>query len=430
MEASAADKKLTLVIVSQIILSWIILGVVLILENSSSQYQVATGWIAVVGASITFGATGIPMKYESLQSAQVDPSVFSLYTALGLFIVCFPFLIYLVVIKSFVFLSYGILGATFIALIGYFSYIAVQHSGYAKAPAIWASIGMITAYIWGLCYFKEKSKDVLLSSLSIAFLAVGVICITTSQGGDKVEQPTGQAIQTTNNINEPSSTHIASLNSSFNYVKADHSIEVVSSSQSPMAMSPELAALDHEESSQRDETLSTSQLSSPTKPTLHPYYTLLLTCFGIVYGYIFCLLTGLLDGSLMLPFKLTNPTDLTATLQYIVSFGIGALIVSPIMFAIYTHGFRSTDLRPEEMRVAFFPGLTSGTLWATANFMSVKVYYYYIYMYILLFFAQFIMCLLVCNVFYIGDVLLRHEGRLPLDSDLYTHSCDVGYIIL
>ena len=376
METSVRDKKLTLVIVSQIILSWIILGVVLILENSSSQYQVVTGWIAVVGASITFGATGIPMKYECLQSAQVDPSVFSLYTALGLFIVCSPFLIYLVVIKSFVFLSYGILGATFIALIGYFSYIAVQYLGYAKAPAIWASIGMITAYIWGLCYFKEKSKDVLLSSLSIAFLVVGVICITTSQGGDRVEQPTVQAIQTTNNINEPSSTHIASLNSSFTYTKAGHSTTILSSSQSPMAsQTPELvAALDHEDSSQRDETLSISQLSSPTKPILHPYYISLLTCFGIVYGYIFCLLTGLLDGSLMLPFKLTNPTDLTETLQYIVSFGIGALIVSPIMFVFYTYGFRSTDLRPEEMRVAFFPGLSSGTLWATANFMSVKVY--------------------------------------------------------
>ena len=394
MEASSNDKKLTWVIVSQIILSWIILGVVLILENSSSQYQVATGWIAIVGASITFGTTGIPMKYESLQSAQVDPSVFSLYTALGLFIVCCPFLIYLLVIDSFAFLSFGILGATFIALIGYFSYIAVQHLGYAKAPAIWASIGMITAYIWGLCYFKEKSKDGLLSSLSIAFLVMGVICITTSQGGDKLEHPTGQAIQTTSNINEPSSTHIASLNSSFNYIKADHSIAILSSSPSPMAsQTPELvAALDHEDSSQRDDTLSISQLSSPTKPTIHLYYTSLLTCFGVVYGYLFCLLTGLLDGSLMLPFKLTNPTDLTETLQYIVSFGIGALIVSPIMFVIYTYGFRSTDLRPEEMRVAFFPGLTSGTLWATANFMSVKVYYY---MYLLLLLAQYIMCLLV-----------------------------------
>ena len=407
MEASTSDKKLTWVIVSQIILSWIILGVVLILENSSPQYQLATGWVAVVGASITFGATGIPMKYESLHAAQVDPSVFSLYTALGLFIVCCPFLIYLLVIDSFVFLSFGILGATFIALIGYFSYIAVQHLGYAKAPAIWASIGMITAYIWGLCYFKEKSKDVLLSSLSIAFLVVGVVCITTSQGGGKLEHPTVQGLQTTNNINEPSDTQATSLNSSFNYNKAEHSIAIFSSSQSPMATTPGLvAAVDHEESSQRDDTQSISQLSSPTKPTLPPYYSSLLTCFGVVYGYLFCLLTGLLDGSLMLPFKLTNPTDLTETLQYIVSFGIGALIVSPIMFVIYTYGFRSTDLRPEEMRVAFFPGLTSGTLWATANFMSVKVYYYYIHVrLLLLYFVQHISILFVywyvlCTVMY------------------------------
>jgi hypothetical protein len=45
--------------------------------------------------------------------------------------------------------------------------------------------------------------------------------------------------------------------------------------------------------------------------------------------------------------------------------GISAIGISPIMFLLYTSLIRSTTLRKEEMIVAFFPGLASGTLWAS-----------------------------------------------------------------
>ena len=88
--------------------------------NENNPSQSVAGWIAVVGAAIVFGSTGVPMKSPALISLQVDSFVFALYTSIGIFVVSVPLIIYLLAIGEFRFKPWAVLGAADIVIIGTF----------------------------------------------------------------------------------------------------------------------------------------------------------------------------------------------------------------------------------------------------------------------------------------------------------------------
>lgn len=491
------EKSLTVIIAANVLFSWVLLVLVILMENDQSETaQSLVGWVAVVGAALSFGGTGLPMKYENLKSANVDPSVFSLYTALGLLLVCCPFIMYLTIIKQFMFIQFSLLGALFIGIIGYFAFMAVQILGYATAPAVWASIGMITSYLWGLLYFKEQTKSVLMSSVAIALLILGVLCVTFgtavaksteqssesrllsrqlsqlqtafaaesdeedeeeilfySNSPDKVTNDirgtqsrtphsmlrkirgTQGSIVNIQSVNEPG-TDAESQSATVRSPMIDRGLtqtqtQTYSALKSARKASPRSGPnhdieytsvsdnnrdeVDREDSPVDNKTRNGIQLMAVTQSHTHVAISndpinlddegdgsislLPLTAPSwpaLFVGYLFCTLTGLLDGSLMVPFKLVdNTSSPSATqsdgpilaLQYITSLGISAALVSPPLFAVYTciirplsnnRCFSSTavsiseanrrrHVSVEELRVAFFPGLSSGTLWASGK---------------------------------------------------------------
>jgi len=98
----------------------------------------------------------------------------------------------------------------------------------------------------------------------------------------------------------------------------------------------------------------------------------------------FCICTGLLDGSLMVPFKLSqgqsqnksSHSPLTNSLCYIASFGISTAFVSPVLFLLYSATVNNMKLPTLHVREALVPGVLSGMLYGSANFMSVHATYY------------------------------------------------------
>jgi len=114
-----------------------------------------------------------------------------------------------------------------------------------------------------------------------------------------------------------------------------------------------------------------------------------------------CILAGLCDGSLMVPFKLTMMTShnddskLHDTLCYLASFGISSIVVTPTVYLLYYlfNRFYSTEeIQPplnssnntiitndethnndnnSWIPPSVLPGLSSGILWASANILSV-----------------------------------------------------------
>ena len=98
-------------------------------------------------------------------------------------------------------------------------------------------------------------------------------------------------------------------------------------------------------------------------------------------SYILCFLVGFCDGTLLVPFKLAseingNNGDIIIVYQYLASFGISSILVSPALFLIYCFTLNKRRIPLFHCNVALVPGVASGVLWAAANFLSVHATYY------------------------------------------------------
>lgn len=297
-----SDEKIWIASVAVVFTSLLIIGIMLGVSQTSTA---ASGWVAVAGASIVFGSTGVPMKISSLsnEETKLDTVLFACYSNTGIFLISLPLLIYLLATGQFIFYPWAIVGAADIMIISFFAFNAVRDLGYATAPAIWAGIGMISAFLWGVVVFNEPVDNIIGASLAIACLVIGVALISTSQFQIKLSDTT--------------------------YMDPGAEAEYVN-------------------------------------PVIN------ITSF---YGYIFCLLTGIFDGSLMVPFKLSGATTVPEVLSYIAYFGIGTLIATPVIFSLYTLVILQGKLPTLYLQTAPKPGIVMGILWACGNFLSVNATY-------------------------------------------------------
>lgn len=119
-----------------------IITMVTMITITNYHNPLLSGWIAALGASFVFGGTGIPMKACSIDETEKDALIFSLYSTFGIVIVNIPVLIYLLINNTFIFMPWAILGSIDIILITYLAFYAVKEAGYAKAPAMWCSMGI------------------------------------------------------------------------------------------------------------------------------------------------------------------------------------------------------------------------------------------------------------------------------------------------
>jgi Transmembrane family, TMEM144 of transporters len=95
-------------------------------------------------------------------------------------------------------------------------------------------------------------------------------------------------------------------------------------------------------------------------------------------AYLLCFFVGFCDGTLLVPFKLGNigENNIFSVFRYLASFGISSLMVSPFLFLFYCLILNGRKIPCFHVRVAFIPGVSSGILWAAANFLSVHATYY------------------------------------------------------
>lgn len=368
------DTEVRVVSGYMILISLLFIALTLILaeleRGTSSEYSVNSpvGWVSVVGAALVFGSTGIPMKSPSLKSFQVDSIVFSLYNSIGIVISTLPLLLYKVATNSFYFEIYGILGAANILVVGYFAFRAVQALGYAIAPALWCGVGMISAFIWGAVVFKEEVNHLVGGIISIVLLAIGVYIMSTL-------------------------THIsASFHDQFDFSDDKVDDETTSESKGEILLYIEERnektleiEKDREEVEVEDEDgVDNCSLKEESMGTTSQR--------NLFEGIMFCLLAGLCDGAMMVPFKLSKIDSISTALDYIVSFALASAFVAPVMFCLYCivkylsrDHINSNEERGQyehipvisfHMHAAFIPGVLSGTLWSLANFLSCHATFY------------------------------------------------------
>lgn len=216
-------------------------------------------------------------------------------------------------------------------------------------PGIWCGIGIFTSFLWGYLVFDEKLTNAVYGVLAICLLVIGVYVISTSQSNVNVDVNSNQDSKI-ENISTQCDEEVSNLVSEKN---EESGIQSVSQSD--------------------DKTLLwTKNISKTLKYVNYNYNDLM--------GYSFALLTGLFDGSLMVPFKLdilfTGHDDLEETYHYLASFGLNAMLICPVIYLSYIYYIKQGNIPWESIKVARVPGLLSGIMWASANFMSVHATYY------------------------------------------------------
>lgn len=346
---------------------WIIMMLLCAVDFIAGAKHI-TGYVAVVGASFVFGSTGIPMKSPSLAHSALDPSditnplIFALYTSLGIFVVNLPVLIYLLSLNSFRPAYWALLGSADIIVINIAAFKAVQAMGYAKAPAVWCSVGMATAFVIGAIGFKEEVQNAVYGGLAIPTLTIGVVMVLLSQSC---------VITLPRLLLRPSE----SIHSKLPVTAVEEATEESKHGQNSGDTRENDTNLTQRDSETLDSvTMSPLQVEGPDDPassTASDQGKQETLSRGLSISVLFCLLTGVLDGSLMVPYKLTQSRSLNETFSYLASFGVSALLIVVVLLPVLHCTTRSKDAFQRQMSVALAPGLCSGMLWAAANFMSV-----------------------------------------------------------
>jgi glucose uptake protein GlcU len=353
-----------------VVLSGVLVGITLLLSGRSNPHL--AGYVAVAGASFIFGGTGVPMKAlmvdtssnaaDSKPVERMDSMIFAMYNGLGVFIVNTPILIYLLSIKAFRYFPISILASVDIFVIVYLAFLAVECLGYAKASAMWSGVGMLVAFLWGSLMFREEISNTAYAISAISLLVLGVYTVSTSQSNIETEQ--------SNRLHEQSNDHhdkkITIEYAQVNTLHEDQSLHQEDAESKSEPMQIDLQA-----------TLITSSLSF-TPPINYKSIKDMITRINIksILGYLLCLATGFCDGTLMVPFKSIDSSNLVEVYNYLVSFGLSSLFVCPIMYILYIFLLSDGKIPYESLKAARVPGLIGGILWAAANFLSVHATYY------------------------------------------------------
>lgn len=335
--------------------AWIAAVLAMDRELKSSYRSLYIGYTAVSGAALVFGGTGVPMKSAALAELRNVHMVFAFYTSIGCALINLPVLFYLVGTQRFVYNAWAILTSLDIFLVNFFAYQAVQSLGYAKASCVWASTGMVVSFMWGIFAFGEPSL-LEYSAPAIALLVLGVVAISNAQSG------TGSAVSNGMEEGEGGLTLDA--------VYGSREGDIALASMLAIDTNP-LWTMNNEDSdcSRAGRNININNNNPNPPQTL----TRSAGSFGL------CLLVGLLDGSMMVPFKASGAASGDATLCFLASFGLSNIFVAPVALSAYS-GYTnylsschdSERITPAKMKAAAFPGIVSGCLWAAANFLGVQ----------------------------------------------------------
>eukprot|EP00658_Telonema_sp_P-2_P056905 TRINITY_DN45368_c0_g1_i1.p1 TRINITY_DN45368_c0_g1~~TRINITY_DN45368_c0_g1_i1.p1 ORF type:complete len:444 (-),score=107.99 TRINITY_DN45368_c0_g1_i1:217-1476(-) len=277
-------------------------------NNPKTNRSSPIGWIAVSASVVVFGSYGILMKAPDVQDAKVDTMVFQCYSSIGISAVSVLVLTY----APWHFSWWGIAGGSMLVLIQVFAFNAISALGYAVAPAIWAGLTIVVSFLWGTLKFGESVDSMVGAVFSLVLLVCGVMGVASCQ----TELP-------------------VRLAASFGLCASDLEPSLLEPAN-PVACSDE-------------------QVPKLSKAT----------------GAVFCVVVGLLNGSLMVPFHYLSQEIRSdqPPVTYLGSFALGVLVTTPLFVVFYFY-FPVRDPPVWHFQVAAVPGILTGALWGFGNFFA------------------------------------------------------------
>lgn len=308
----------------------------------ASDPSYVMGWFAAFVGTIGFGSFAVPIKGDAANSVDIDPLVMQSYKSLMCFLTS-----WLVVLlgQKVTFTWWGIVSGLFWVPGGALNIFAIRNAGLAISQGIVASSIVMVSFIWGNFIFREPAKSQIMTYAAVWLIMAGLYGMSYFSTAESLPAESGNA--------------------------SDHE-EENEEEQDLMRKSSDSFEND------------SSALSQPLEITQQPppRGRSILIC-GKTYsrrnlGLLSALLCGTWGGSCLVPMHYSKGD--TNGLGYVISFSIGALVVT-IFLWILRYLYQLFKLKsPTEaynvlpsfhFRVMWLPGATAGSLWSLGNVGSI-----------------------------------------------------------
>mmetsp|Transcript_15396 Transcript_15396/g.32577 ORF Transcript_15396/g.32577 Transcript_15396/m.32577 type:complete len:378 (-) Transcript_15396:180-1313(-) len=300
------------------------------------------GWFAAFVGMIGFGSFAVPIKGEAANSVDIDPLVMQSYKSLMCFLTS-----WLVILlgQEVSFTWWGLVSGLFWVPGGAFNIFAIRNAGLAISQGIVSSSIVMVSFIWGNLIFHEPVESQIIAYSAVWLIMAGLYGMSHYSTAEPMSSQTSNVSDTEEERDEEQTHDLMRKNS---------------------------------DSFENDSTL--SQPLEITQPLRRGRS--ILIC-GKTYsrqnlGLLSALMCGLWGGSCLVPMHYAKGD--TNGLGYVISFSIGALVVTVFLW-ILRYLYQVFKLRsprrayevlpPFHFRVMWLPGATAGSLWSLGNVGSI-----------------------------------------------------------
>lgn len=298
------------------------------------------GFILAALSAVFNGSFASVFKLPKVAAAGLDPILFQLYVSMGVFLSSFiaiPFFVYNVELTgsaaagtTFVFEPLGLAaGALFVLAIS-FSFAAVQYIGIALGQGVWGGIAILVSYVWGVAKFGDPISTPWLAGVALILLLSGVLGIAFCE-------PLAGCCEKRQNL------------SSIPEIRRHLSEESNPNLTDSGVLNMQDGALD-------------SRTRIITPPAEAPR-----SSSEWLSGMICAVCVGLCGGSILVPMHYVP--DSRTGLVFVVSFGIGTMVASPIVCVVCF--LQRGHVPPLHLKDTLLAGLFSGLMYNIGNVLQI-----------------------------------------------------------
>lgn len=315
------------------------------------------GWTAGFIGCIGFGSFGVPLKGEATNSVDGGKGahifVLQTYKSMMLFITCW---LVLLLGGSFHFSPMGLVSALLWVTGGAAGIFGIRNAGLAISVGTWSGVTVLVSFAFGAFAFGEKVHSVMATLCGIGMLLVGFA------GMSYFSSPT-------------TTTESISLSSSVteSHSGVVHLEEPNDCGRSDM-LEPLLNGDDNNDDDIKEESVGDeNECIEEEEEDLSQHIVFLgLEWNRRTLGILGAAADGFLGGSILIPMHYSSVKGL----DYIISFGIGAAIVTTFywILIIFYHTYQTGSftsgygkLPSMHLQTLLLPGVISGTTWSVGN---------------------------------------------------------------
>eukprot|EP01113_Clastostelium_recurvatum_P042841 TRINITY_DN6986_c0_g1_i2.p1 TRINITY_DN6986_c0_g1~~TRINITY_DN6986_c0_g1_i2.p1 ORF type:complete len:371 (+),score=66.57 TRINITY_DN6986_c0_g1_i2:321-1433(+) len=305
----------------------------------------AYGFTAALISILFFGSNSLPLKSKRVVEAKTDPMVFQLYYSLAIFITSWLALLYEHVRhgSSFEFTYIGIVASSLWVPASVLSFFAIQYIGLSIAQGTWSGVTILISFLWGAFKFQNHVNNVFLAIFSLVLLMIGVAGLSLCKNRFYIFEP------------YPSSSSSSSSSSP----------QQIQEERSPMIRGQYTGVYNDDDDMSRSSFYPSAHPSSSQEASVASIRLLFKNTK--LLGTVCAVGLGLLNGTLMVPMQYL-PKGMSM-MMYTVNFGIGVIIVTPVVAIIY---FALKRECPEfNPKVVALPAFIGGILWNIGNVGSI-----------------------------------------------------------